>query len=168
MVIQNIKRHPGQIAGILQQRKQGEKDGHGGQHHGDNPCHHAVNAQYQHAVQPFRSMRQAEQGRQGLLAFPKQVRQPLGGVIGPHNGNPENEHQQNEHEGISRPPAHQHLVNAPVAPQAPAVRQDDHSLAQPLRPFHKGGRHTVAERFAGRGIRRGRLTEDILHLLLFP
>ena len=144
----HVERHAGQITGILQQREQGEKDGHGRQHDGYDPRHHAVNAQHQHAVQPFRSMRQAEQVRQRLLAFSKQVGQPLGRIIRPHDGDPENQHHQGEHQGISRPPPHQHLVDAPVAPQPPSVRQSDHSPAQAFRLFHEHRRHAVAKRTA--------------------
>lgn len=48
--------HPGEVAEVLQQGKQGKEDGHGGQHDAHHPGQHPVDTQNQGAVEPRRGV----------------------------------------------------------------------------------------------------------------
>ena len=60
------KGHPGQVAGVLQQREQGEENGHGRQHHRYHPSGGAVQAIGHKALKPGRCAQGGKAAPKGL------------------------------------------------------------------------------------------------------
>lgn len=58
-----VKSDAGKIAKVFQQGEQREKDGHWWQHDGNDPCKHAVHAEYERIVQPAWRAKPLEQER---------------------------------------------------------------------------------------------------------
>ena len=76
------KGHPRQVAEVLQQGEDGEKDGHGGQHHRHHPGQHPVDPQYQRPVEPLRGIPVCKQVGQPVLEPEEAVGQPNNGQGG--------------------------------------------------------------------------------------
>lgn len=56
--------HPGEVAQIFQEGKEGEEDGHGGKHNADHPGQHPVHPQHQGIVEPEGGVEPQEQLRE--------------------------------------------------------------------------------------------------------
>ena len=106
--------NPGKVSGILQQGEQGEEDGHGRQHHRYNPCQYAVDTQDKDAVEPIRRAHGHESPGQLVLEPEEGVRQHLGRIVGPGDGQPEHHGQHSNHHRITCETAGQYLIQAPV------------------------------------------------------
>ena len=85
--------NPGQIAGVFQQRKQREENGHRRKHNRDDPGKNPVKAKNQKAVKPVGGMQGKKQCAQVVLYMEENIGQQGGRRSGAGYGNPENDRQ---------------------------------------------------------------------------